>query len=739
MKSCRGVMFLIFLAISGCSSAPETIFPVIRLTDPVNHQFTFTNKVSAFYFANTHTLNTPDFQGWTVNEHRYLQDYHLLLDDLSIQRDSLLSFNYYPYQFIREYNSGLTETFTMLDSIDALVWELYLPDHSEKIQFTPVLPDSKADIIPPLSKTNQQVILSPVDLTAGSADPGLLWMGFKWILSNRNRVVVLAALESDQGSLQERLDYLSGNYKSLQQHRQKRILKLVQRNSVATNIQEISDAVTWAQISVDALVTRQRGAGIWAGLPWFNNYWGRDTFISLNGALLLSGQFQRAKEILEMFAGYQEKDEDNPLAGRIPNRITNDEVIYNTADGTWWFVRAAYEYLLFTGDTNFARTIFPVVKKAITGALKFKTDPNFFVTHADAETWMDAQYEKGAWSPRGNRAVEIQALWYTALQCAAQLATLNHEPNLAEYWQTIAGTLKENFVNFYWNPVRGQLYDHLNADDSKDTKVRPNQIFSITVPNLPGIEPLLPAEYQMRITNEVLQKLTYRYGVASLWQEDNDFHPWHHYEPLYPQDAAYHNGTVWTWLAGAVISSLNKFHQEGLAYQLFFNEATQILNRDAIGNFSGLLDALPREGERTPRVSGTVSQAWSLAEFIRNFYQDFIGYQPDALHSVIYLNPRIPYEMNSIQLYLLYKNNRIGFFYEELDDRYSFRIESERVQETINIFFHFPGFDPVQFALSRNSFSSSFEFFKEDRSSYLIDDDLEWFFCQPELGDDLNQ
>ncbi len=96
----------------------------------------------------------------------------------------------------------------------------------------------------------------------------------------------------------------------------------------------------------------------------------------------------------------------------------------------------------------------------------------------------------------------------------------------------------------------------------------PIRFLAVTAPDLPGIEPLLPPEYQIRISNAVLQKLTYRYGVASLWQEEDDFHPWHHYESLYPQDAAYHNGVVWTWLAGPVINSLTRFHQQDLAYPL---------------------------------------------------------------------------------------------------------------------------------------------------------------------------
>jgi glycogen debranching enzyme len=724
----------ILLSYSGCKSTAVNELPAISITDSTNHIFTYTNKISGFYMANTHSQPLAYFDGWTVNEYHYLQDYNLLADsNLIRRRDSIKTFLYYPHCFRREYHSGLSETFTMLDSIDALVWELEWKGKAGNLSFAPLLPAAAAQPAHILSRSNPHLILSPADLSAGSANSELFWMRLDWILLNPDRLLITATLAQDDRALQLLSSSLAKNYLPLQKRRFKRMADLMQVNAPLTNIPEITDALTWARFSADALVTRQRGPGIWAGLPWFNNYWGRDTFISFAGTLLLSGQFQQARQILETFAQFQEQDENNPLLGRIPNRITNKEIIYNTADGTWWFVRAVYEYLLFSGDRDFAVSIFPVVQRAIAGPLKHKIDPHFFITHGDAETWMDAQYEKGAWSPRGNRAVEIQALWYSSLQAAAQIALWTGENNLAEYWLSIAGTLKENFIELYYRPVHGQLYDHLNTDDSKDNKIRPNQILAVTVPDLPCMQPLLPAEYQRRICNAVLQKLTYRYGVASLSQEDDDFHPWHHFEPFYPQDAAYHNGTVWTWLSGPVIAGLSRFHQEDLAFQLFINETNQILQWDAIGNFSELLDALPRPAQKNPQVSGTVSQAWSLAGYLSNFYRDFVGYNPDALHSAISFNPHFPYELNAVQVYLPYKMYRLKFTFQELEDSFVYQVETSDLIENITVLLNVSGYSGRQFVLSADEPVLYAQYFKGERAAYYADDDLEWYFAQPEL------
>jgi glycogen debranching enzyme len=93
-----------------------------------------------------------------------------------------------------------------------------------------------------------------------------------------------------------------------------------------------------------------------------------------------------------------------------------------------------------------------------------------------------------------------------------------------------------------------------------------------------------------------MTQLTYPYGVASLAQTDDNFHPYHEFPPYYPKDAAYHNGTVWTWLQGPVISELGAGGKEETAFVLTQSVIHQILDRGAVGTQSELLDALARPG-----------------------------------------------------------------------------------------------------------------------------------------------
>ena len=43
--------------------------------------------------------------------------------------------------------------------------------------------------------------------------------------------------------------------------------------------------------------------------------------------------------------------------GRIPNRVMLKDIIYNTTDGTPWFVIACEKYVKYSGDSDFISRI----------------------------------------------------------------------------------------------------------------------------------------------------------------------------------------------------------------------------------------------------------------------------------------------------------------------------------------------------------------------------------------------
>ena len=181
------------------------------------------------------------------------------------------------------------------------------------------------------------------------------------------------------------------------------------------------------------------------------------------------------------------------------------------------------------------------------------------------------------------------------------------------------------------------MADRLRADASADTKVRPNQLMLVSVP----FDDFVPAQVQARVLRNAVSELLYPYGIASLSQNDAYFHPRHENPLFHHKDAAYHQGTIWGWNAGYTVTALNKFGYQDLAWPLAQNLGRQILGLGTLGNMSELLDALPHEGGRL-KPSGTYAQSWSVAEYARNGYQDFVGFKPDLLENTLALSPAIP-------------------------------------------------------------------------------------------------
>jgi glycogen debranching enzyme len=716
-----------------CESDPYESIPVIKLSENENKEFTYTNKVSGFYMGNSHRENDSDTHGWTVNEFCYLNDYNIYVGSTPVSRDSIPQFNFYPSSFVRNYKYPITETFTLLDSIDAIIWEFESKSDLHDFTFQPQFAKQSPKASNSLSPSSTRVIYTPQELKTDSLVSAIKWMGFVRLPIENRKVVVIGALEISKNRLNRLLDLLSSSYEEKKDEKIKRLSSLLELNNTYTNLPEVTEAIAWSQISIDALVTKQENRGIRTGIPWFKNYKGRESFISFAGAFLVNGNFSEAREVLEYFSRFQLDNEADNWDGRIPNHIDKGEITYNTSDCTWLFVRAAFEYLLYSGDTSLLHLIYPVIKKAIKGAIRHRIDKNFFLIHDDTDTWMDARSPAGAWSPRGNRAIEIQALWYTSLQIGSKFARLKNEVQLAEHWLAISHTLRKNFSKKYWSTVKNEAYDHLNEDGFPDRKMRPNQIFALQIPLLPGIEPLLTQDQSARLTSNVVQNLTYRYGVASLWQEDANFHPKHNQTSGYHKDAACHNGTVWTWLAGPVITSLLTLNQHELAFRLFYDMAFQILQDDAIGTLAQLRDALPGRDSTEPPISGKASYALSLAEFTRVFYQDFVGYRPDALEKKVTISPKIPGDLTYFTTKLPYEKSVINLTFCAEEEGYKFDFFYEDGRNEADIIFRFPGYDPVEFRLDGEK--ESFELlhkFSSQRSYYLYQE-LDWYFAQPIL------
>lgn len=419
----------------------------------------------------------------------------------------------------------------------------------------------------------------------------------------------------------------------------------------------VNKALYWAQQSGLKLCAGAEGSrGIWAGLPWFRDNWGRDTFISMPGIFLVNGFFEEAKEVLHCFLLHQMKDPSSKNYGRIPNRYVNDEdVIYNTADGNLWFIKALWQYLQYSGDKEYLKEVWENVKLAVFSDLDLRSDVDGFLLNNDSDTWMDARIQGLApLSARGNRANDIQALWFEALNIFILLSSIMNSTERVDEIKNVISKLKANFKNLFWDENKHLLADRIDVDGSKDFKIRPNQLFCVNAEFN-----LMDDEVERLVTKNSFEKLTMKHGVLSLSSEDVDFHPYHIDCNKYHKDAAYHNGAIWLWLSGPMISALSKYNWQDKAWELTKNHCEQMFALGCAGSLSENANAaFDKKGKMTP--SGTWSQAWSVSEFTRTFYQDYLGIKPALLMNRLDFNPKTPSEWKSGSAKVLIGNDELN-------------------------------------------------------------------------------
>ena len=656
------------LVMSACTETAERVSRLdslgIAVTPAENREYSFTDKKSGFWYGTTHQDSVFFWSGWNISKKRIFSDYQLSVDGKTLKRKSATCIMY-PHKLVRQWDNA-TETLCLVDNYPILYIGM------DDIKGDSIGIFLNEDLLSDCQKGKTGVFYTPKEdeanriLLSPAVDNGFIITGnvIKTPAASEGFIITYGTSEECEALLQE----FRSNGDVLLKERAERMNSLItEYNPVSSNMEELDKALNWLTLTTDELVTEQQGKGIYAGLPWFNEYWGRDMFISMPGACLVSGQFDVAKQILLDFAKFQDTDPNSPTYGRIPNRANPEGILYNTTDGTPRFVIQAFELLEYSGDTAFAGDIYPAVKLSIDASCINFTDDRGYLTHADADTWMDVKRNGIPGSPRGNRANDIQALWYGQLEAGSRLAELVGDKESAERWLRLADKVRNNFEHDYCDKEGNMVYDHLNTDGTPDTQFRPNQLYCF---DMIGDE-----EFKKKVTRRCWEELTYPWGVASLAQWDPQFHPQHENWHYYHKDDAYHNGTVWLWNNGIAMQRMIEYGQVEAAWELFKNMNRQALVEGAVGSLSENADAHPREGKTWVNRSGTFLQAWSNAEHLRVWYQYFLGIRPDMMNRVITIEPKLPKEITSIETSVKIGKGTLSYTYR--DGKFSFNLSGD--------------------------------------------------------------
>ena len=650
MKLHHTAIMAIAVAVS-CSCASEITYKTdeigISVTPYENREYSYTDKKAGYWYGTTHQEELQWYSGWNMAKKRILADYTIIVDGDTLDRSDA-ECTVYPDRLERRWEN-VRETFRMTDDLPIIHIGLETEGETGISLDRTLISDSYSsgcsEFFIPTEAPDRRILLSQ---------------------DGKKGFILTYGTEDECRALLE--EFLAHGDELIMQRKDRINSLITEYNPVKTNLPELDKALDWITITMDELITEQQGNGIYAGLPWFNEYWGRDMFISMPGACLVTGQFDVAKQILKDFVQLQDTDPESETYGRIPNRANLEGILYNTTDGTPRLVIQALELAEYSGDTEFLRDLYPAIKISIDASIANYTDGKGYLKHADADTWMDVKRNGIPGSPRGDRANDIQALWYKQLVAGSKIAALMDDTGSAEEWSGLAQVLASHFEKDFCDKEASLIYDHLNADGSADLQFRPNQLYCFDL--------VSDTDFKQKVTRRVWEELVYPWGVASLAQWDKQFHPQHENWHYYHKDDAYHNGTIWLWNNGAAMQRMIEYGQKETAWELFKNMNRQALHEGAVGSLSENADAHPRAGQNWVKRSGTFLQAWSNAEHLRVWYQHFLGIRPDMLSGQIIIEPNLPAEVTSVEtsvrigngtLHYNYSNGKVSVHTEGVD------------------------------------------------------------------------
>lgn len=334
------------------------------------------------------------------------------------------------------------------------------------------------------------------------------------------------------------------------------------------------------------------------GYHWYN-YQHIETLISLPGLCLANNDCKTFEEVL------------NTAVARFKNTTTHQEPDiplfffytiqhYAKLGNNIEYIRKKYGNFLLGIIENFQNNKYPDVELHENGLL-FVKDTN------KPTTRLNEVIDGKPVVKRIGYINDINALWYNALMFANEIADNSIDLISKENITSIAKKIEANYAEVFYNPNDKNLYDYV-CGDTKNTDVRPNQIFATSLPYSPVSD-----DIKHDILKNIQAELLTERGLRTL-SPKNVAYLGTYAGSIIERKRAKHQGSVHPWLIGAFAEAWLKLHgKSGLNFikQIYKNFENEIYQH-GIGTISEIYDGNPPYQSR-----GAISYAPSVAEIIR--------------------------------------------------------------------------------------------------------------------------
>ncbi len=377
---------------------------------------------------------------------------------------------------------------------------------------------------------------------------------------------------------------------SITQTKQNKIIQNTIQDSFLPTLQKKQRFCYMASLQTifDLQVHHHGYEGLYAGLPWFFDFWTRDEAISL-GSFISIGKYDFVKRVI--FRQLRHLQDD----GRIQNRVPFSEL--GSADGIGWTCKRLHELLqvanLEKSELEFLFTYLKISQKNIEQTYL----QDGLIYNKPLETWMDTG---NPYDVRDGFRIEIQALYAVQLQTLSELAKRLEKAIEYEYY---IQKEKEFVRSVQLKLCTSIVYDGLNVNGELDQTTRPNVFLAHYI--------------YPKLCLKTVWKKTFKICLNELWQDWGGISTISKNNPLYKStytgqtNESYHRGDVWFWVNNVCAISLDSIGGfDSYVRKIIQSSMSEILSMGAFGRHAEVSSAQQLSSH------GCLMQLWSSALFV---------------------------------------------------------------------------------------------------------------------------
>jgi glycogen debranching enzyme len=402
-----------------------------------------------------------------------------------------------------------------------------------------------------------------------------------------------------------------------------------------------------------------------AGVPWFVGLFGRDSLIvSLQTALVYPDFARGALDVLGRYQATERDDYRDAQPGKIMHELRQGELAhfkliphtpyYGTADATPLYLIVLHNAWRCTGDDKLLKRHLATAERCLqwideSGDLDGDGFQEYQTRSRDGyenQGWKDAGeavvYPDGTLVKGPKALCELQGYVYDAWRRMAEIYEHLGEHAKAHALNAKAKALYERFNDVFWDEKSGFYAFCLDGDKQPVLSVASNPGHCLW-------SGIVPPERAARVVKRLLAPdMDSGWGVRTLSAKHPAYNP-----------HSYQNGSVWP--------HDNAFLMIGMRRYGFIREAEH-LAREISGAASyfarhrmpELYAGLQRDPTSFPVQyrGANVPQAWAAGSCFAILHS-LIGFQPDAQHGKLYIDPQLPAWLNDLSLSQLRVNGDV--------------------------------------------------------------------------------